>query len=58
MTLEQQKINLIAKINRLADRIDDRFGSMKVSQIERLSRELASLEDLICTRSGSDRRSR
>lgn len=56
MTLEQQNINLIAKINRLADRIDDRFGEMKVSQIERLSRELSALEDSICTRTGKDRR--
>ena len=58
MTLEEQKLRLIERINRLADRVDDRFGQLKVDQIMRLNKELLALEDLICTRSGGDRRVR
>ena len=57
MTLEEQKQKLLHKIQILSDRVDDRFSELKVSQIERLSRELQALEDSVCTRSGKDRRS-
>lgn len=58
MTLEQQKLRLLEKVGMIADRIDDRFEEMRAGQLDKLDKALTAIEDLICTRSGSDRRSR
>lgn len=56
MTNESDKINLIAKINSVADRVDDRWLIMTHKQAQEVWAMVRALEDKICTRTGADRR--
>lgn len=58
MTSEQQKLKLMEKLQIVTDRLDDRFLDLRMSQLDAIDKALTALENLICTRSGSDRRSR
>jgi len=56
MTNESDKLKLIEAVNRIADRVDDRWLIMTHKQSSEVWGMVKALEDKICTRTGVDRR--
>lgn len=56
MTNESDKLALIEAINRIADRVDDRWLIMTHAQASRVWEAVRALEDMICTRRAERRK--